>query len=97
MQKYTRMMKVRQNFGNVFCLSQFSTSNRKETERFVLGDRIKDMENIIKTKNKEIEDDRELLKDHKPYMNKISQQRIDNIGSKSLLDKQWNERPTRVI
>ena len=37
------------------------------------------------------------MKDHKPYQNKVSEQRIEKIGSKTLLDKQWNERPVNVI
>ena len=44
-----------------------------------------------------LKDDKDMLKDHKPYMNKISENRIEKIGSKTLLDKQWNDKPMNVI
>ena len=54
--------------------------------------------------NKALEKSRQELKqielenkDYKPYMAKISDKRIDQIGSKSLLDKKWNDRPVNVI
>ena len=41
--------------------------------------------------------EKEEMKGHKFYMSKISEGRIEKIGGKSLLDKQWAERPISVI
>jgi hypothetical protein len=38
-----------------------------------------------------------MKKDDKVYFEKMSQKRLDKIGSHSILDKQWAERPLNVI
>ena len=55
------------------------------------------MENVVKEKNEELKLYNHEMKEYKPYMSKISQSKVEKIGSKTLLDKQWAEKPLTVI
>ena len=47
--------------------------------------------------NQELKIERQETKDEKFYIKKMSEKRIEKIGGRSLLDKQWADRPINVI
>ena len=55
------------------------------------------MEKQVQDANQYLKDDRLMRKHDKFYISKMSEKRVEKIGSMSLLDKQWADRPINVI
>ena len=51
----------------------------------------------VKAAQAEIEKERQLNKDEKVYIHRMKEKRLDSIGSQSILDKQWADKPLNVI
>jgi hypothetical protein len=55
------------------------------------------MKQNVDSENIKIREEAEFNKDNKYYMTRMSEKRIEKIGSKTLLDKAWADKPLNVI
>ena len=79
-----------------FPLAGFATKNKglnQPSSKF----EYKEMQAQLTAENNQLKYEQALSKDDKFYMTRMSEKRVEKIGSKSLLDKAWSDRPINVI